>query len=800
MSALARHTVFAFALLAFVAAALTCVPPSQHDDLSEFLEPPAELPTPTPAPEEEEDTTAALPAEEFEALHEHIRRLAQEAVTLSKQNKHSEAQQKIDDARLAILSFEGSQQQRERLTEEYDMLLTLLDELIEPERSTPTDAIRFILVPPTLSPEDLAAVEAARSIPNIQRYLARLSKSARRRVAGQLAIFTRTERGRSLFQRYLDRSAKYRQHILRTLAKYDLPAELFCVALIESGFSDTAVSHAGAAGLWQFMPATARHYKLTVDRWVDERYDWFKATDAAARYLRNSLDRYQGNIELAIASYNTGCGNVDKAIRRAGGSKNYWKLRLHPETMGYVPKWIAGMILYYDAARYRFKVPSDDPPDYDTITIRGSIELESIARAIGEHPKGLYALNRALILRATPPDRPWKLRLPPGSRDRLVANLHDLLQSSSVIWIAHRIKQGESLAGVAKIYNVPVERIVNANGLLERSLPEAGEVLMVPVNPDNKKAMAALKRLEEQQRLAARQTTQQTGSQQQPRRKPKPKKRVHQVKLRDSLWSIAQRYDVSVSDLRRWNQGAIGAGDQIRPGQKLTIYIGGSASAAPKRYTVRRGDTLSQIAAKHNVSLRSLAAANNITPESTIYPGMQLRIPGGGSSGAPARPRTHTVRRGETLSGIAARYGVSVRDVMRLNNLKNANSIRAGQTLVISGRGGVRTTYTVRRGDTLTKIAKKYGITVSELAAANRISRNSVLKVGQKLKIPYPRTTSAAPREIWIKYKVRPGDTLTGIATRFNCTVGDLEDWNRIDRRKPLRVGQVLKVKIKKRR
>ncbi|MHA1569147.1 MAG: LysM peptidoglycan-binding domain-containing protein, partial [Alphaproteobacteria bacterium] len=776
---------FVFLLaLSLVWLASTCQPPVE-DELGEFLEPiPSDLPTPTPEPEatpeeegdeeeeeiEESDLAEALPpsapsepmsAEDFENLRRKIRKLARDAVTLSKQDKSEEAQKKIDEARLIILSFEGSEEQRERLTEEYDMLLTLLDELIEPERSTPADAVRFILAPPEPSAMELEGLEAARSITNIEKYVKGLSKKARQRVASQLAIFNRTTRGRKLFQRYLNRSATYRQHIDRVLAKYNLPAELFCVALIESGFSDTAVSHAGAAGLWQFMPATARTYGMTVDRWVDERFDWIKATDAAARYLKNSLDHYNGNMELAIASYNTGIGNVDRAIRRAGGAKDYWRLRLHPETMGYVPKWIAAMVLYYDAERYGFTVPPDDPEEFDTMTIRGSIELEAIAGAIGEHPKGFYALNRALVRRATPPDRPWTLRLPPGMRDRLLTNLDDLLQTSSVIWIAHRIRQNESLTAVAKTYNVPVERIINANGLLDRNLPDVGEVIMVPVRPDNEVAMAQMARLErEQQRVEAQaqaRERQQPTSRPKKKPKPKPKKVVHKVRLRDNLWSIAQRYEVSVNELRRWNKTVIGRGDQIRPGQQLVIYLnGGGPRTTTKRYTVRRGDTLSQIAARNSVSTRSLAAANGITPESTIYPGMTLKIPAGsgGTSRAAPRTRSHTVSRGETLSGIAARYGVSVRDLMRQNNLSNADSIRAGQTLIISGgkkkRAKYRTTYTVKRGDTLSAIAKRYGVTVNELAAANGIARNSTLQVGQKLKIPSAGSGArSAPQEVW---------------------------------------------------
>ena len=783
----ARRLIFLLVLLPLLAASASCLPP-RGEDLDTFLDNvPAELPPAKPQ--------APASAEDFTALRDKIRALAKEAVEMNKKGETEQAQNKIDEARLAILNFEGNDEQRERLAEEYDLLLTLLDDLIEPERRTPSDAVRFILTPDPTA-QDIAQVEAARSIGNINRYVKGLNRSAQQRVARQLAVFTRTQRGRALFQRYLDRSAQYRQYIDAVLAKNGLPAELLCVSLIESGFSDSATSRVGAVGLWQFMPATARDYNMQVDRWVDERLDWMKATHGAAAYFKNSMQRYNGNIELSVASYNTGPGNVNKAIRRAGGRLDYWRLKLHPETMDYVPKWIAAMILYYNPRQHGFVVPKDDPPQFDEITIRGSIELETIAQAIGEHPKGLYALNRALVRKATPPDRPWKLRLPAGSRDRLLANLDDLLEKQSVVWIAHRVIKGDSPVSIAKMYAVPLERVVSANDLLDRSLPEPGEVIMVPVSPDNRTAMAQLAKNEARERERARKTPPSSGV---PSPKPKPKKIVHKVRLRDNLWSIAQRYDVSVGDLRKWNKDTIGAGDQIRPGQNLTIIFDGEAPLAqPKSYTVKRGDTLSQIAKRHGVTTKALGAVNNLTAESTIYPGMTLKLPQGAND-VSAQPTTHIVQRGETLSGIAERYGLSTQTLMKINKIGNPRSLRPGQTLLLSAPKKA-TVHTVKRGDTLSKIAQKYGVSVTALAKENKISSKSTLRVGQRLRIPAGGKSAAKPAEVWISYRVKSGDNLTSIAKRFGCSVDELETWNKIKRTQPLRVGQVLKVKVRKKR
>lgn len=682
-----------------------------------------------------EDAGSPASAAEFSALRDRIHELADEAVRLEKAGDQQRAQAKIEQARAAILTFEGSAEQREQLAAEYELLLTLLDDLIDPDRRAAADVFEVVL-PPTPTDAELAAVEAARSIPNLQRYLSRLPKSARRRVAQQIAYFTRTDSGRRWFQRSLNRSAAYREQISQVLAGHEVPAELFGVALIESGFSERAVSHAGAAGMWQFMPATARDYGMAVDSWVDQRLDWVTATDAAARYLKGSLRLFNGDIELAVASYNTGPGNVRKAIRR-GGSRDFWRLRLHPETMAYVPKWIAALIVYYNPRQYGFVVPSDAPQRFDAITIRGSVELAALAGAIGCPATELFALNHALVRKATPPDRPWTVRLPYGSRDKLLANLDSLMQSSSVVWVAHRLRKDETLGTVSRLYDVPVADLMNANQWLEGSLPKTGDVVMVPVKADNEKVLALVAAREKAAAEAAAKARQNktTGrvTSHTPERAVK-----YTVRRRDTLSSIGQRFEVSLKDLRRWNTGRIGPRDRIKVGQTLIVHPAGDPEPVQRRHTVKPGDTLSKIAARYGVSINTLAAHNGIKTTTTIYPGTILKVPGGNSGSSGGAARTHTVTSGDTLSGIAKKYGVDYRSLAAYNNLKTSSVLRPGQQLKVPPTSW---------------------------------------KPGQKT-----RTT----------YKVRSGDTLTSIAKRHHCSVADLEQWNKIKRSKPLRVGQVL--------
>jgi peptidoglycan lytic transglycosylase D len=741
---------------------------------------------------------AASPAapEDFDALRAKIHGLANEAVERNKQGDEAGAQERIDAAKVLILTFEGSANQRDKLAAEYDLLLALLDEMIDPDSRAPADLFE-VTIPPEPTAEDLAQVEAARSIPSMQRYLSGLPRAARRRVAQQLAYFTRTTSGRKWFQRSLNRSAAYRAEISEVLARYELPAELLGVALIESGFSERAVSHAGASGMWQFMPATGRGYGLQLDGWVDERLDWKAATDAAARYLKGSMELYDGNIELAVASYNTGPGNVNKAVRRAG-SHSYWKLHLHRETMAYVPKWIASMIVYYNPKQYGFVVPSDDPQRYDTIRIRGSIELGAIAGAISEHPKQVFALNQALLRKATPPDRPWDVRLPLGSREQLLANLDSLMQDQSVVWVAHRLRRGESLGTLAKLYQVSVERLVSVNKWVSDSLPEAGEVIMVPVAADNEAALARVAKREREAvaaAAAAAKAQAKVGNVKTYRAKTKAVR--YKVRRRDTLWSISQRFGVSVDDLRAKNKSKVGRRDRILVGDTLTVSggRGSSVAAQPDRtHTVRRGDSLGKIAAKHRVSTKALASYNGIKTSTTIYPGTVLKIPTGGR----APERKHTVRRGDSLSKIAAKYHVSTAKLASRNGIKTSTTIYPGMVLKVpggSGRAAAPVRYhTVARGDTLSGIAKKFGVRYQALAAYNGLTTKTVLRPGQRLKVP-PSSYSRAAKPKTIKYKVRPGDTLTKIAGRFGCTIGDLEKWNKIKRTRSLRVGQVLAIR-----
>ncbi len=747
---------------------------------------------------DDDEDERPLSEKEFRVIEKKMEKLMTEAVELYKSNKTTQAREKLAAAQQSIFDFQGSSIQEKKLVDRFQFSIALLQGLSDPDKLTPSEYDTLIISPSEPTRGDLEVVEAARSIPSLQKYLNDLTPDSRRRIAVWINYFTKKAPAR--FQRYLDRSAGYRRRIHNVLADYDLPAELFYVAMIESGFSETIRSHAGAAGLWQFMPRTAVSYGLAVDSWVDERYDWIKATDAAARYLQASLERYRGNLELAVASYNTGCGNVDKAIRRAGGATDYWRLKLHRETMNYVPKWIAAMIIYNNPSRYGFHVPEDRPEKTDRINIRGSVQIASIADSIGVPVKEIQKLNPALKRNTTPPDRSWTLRLPEGCRKKLFPKLDELLEREAVVWIRHEIEENQTVDSVAMRYGVPVSRIVAANDLEDRiGSPQSGEVLMVPVNSDNEQAIRYLEQIESRWR----QREKEAKRKQRTKTQSTAAIRRYKVRAGDTLWDIARRYDVSVKDLKRWNKGRIGREDRIPIGAKLTIYSGTGSFESARKYTVRKGDTLSQIAQKHRTNVQLLAQANNLAAASRIYPGMELSIPANGfasprASAAKGGAARHTVRRGETLSEIASRYGRSVSELKQINGIQNADRIAPGRVLRLVSD----VEYVVRRGDTLSAVALRYGSDPKSIAKASGIGVDSTLRVGEKLRIPgaaYAPTGSGS-RKSKVKHAagkthiVKKGDTLWNIGKKYGVSVKALVKTNQLDNARGLRPGSSLTI------
>lgn len=353
--------------------------------------------------------------------------------------------------------------------------------------------------------------------------------------------------------------------------KHGMPTELRAMAVIESALNPRAVSRARAKGMWQFIYTTGKRYGLTINSFVDERFDPIKSCEAAAQYLKDAYLIF-GDWQLAIASYNCGAGNVRKAIRRSGGRTSFWDIYdyLPRETRGYIPAFIAALYVleYHDAHGIMQKAVSI-PAHLDTFHVNRMLHFQQISDNIGIPIEVLRDLNPQY--------------------------LHDIIPGQGKEYI---LKLPYSYTGAfadkeQEIY--AYKDSVFFNEVAIRKISETSSV-------------------DDGRRI------------------------IHKVKKGETLGGIASRYHVSVASLRKWNGIK---GNTIRPGQRLAIYGksssakakssgGGSSSSASASgssyYTVKKGDTLSGIASKHGISLSTLLKLNNMTAKTKIYPGKKLRI------------------------------------------------------------------------------------------------------------------------------------------------------------------------------
>jgi membrane-bound lytic murein transglycosylase D len=543
------------------------------------------------------------------------------------------------------------------------------------------------------------------------------------------------------------RSGLYEQRFREIFAEEGLPQDLIYLAHTESGFKTSAYSRAHARGIFQFISATARRYGMTVNFWLDERGDPEKSCRASAYYLRDLYEEF-GDWELALAAYNAGEGRVRRAIR-ASGTRDFWELArrrfFRRETRNYVPAIMAATLISKNPEKFGFGDVEKLPPlTFETVTVPTPTDLEVLSEVTGVDVGTLRDLNPSLRRSQTPPGMSFVLKVPIGHAEGFQAKLAQIPEDERIRTIEHVVRRGQTLSGIARRYGTSVAAIQASNRMGRRTLLRIGQVLTIPRGP-------GAPTYDPSAQVEA------TGS--------------YRVRRGDSLSLIARRLGVSVRQLQAWND--LGRSTRIYAGQRLRV--GGSAAAARTTstsgsYTVRRGDTLWEIARRHGVSMNALAAANGLSRRSILYPGQKLSVPGrgGGSSGSSSFSGSYTVRRGDTLSGIASRHGVSLNALLRANGLSQHSTLHPGQKLAVPGgssgsssSGG--TTYVVRRGDNPYEIARRHNVALNDLLAANGLSRRSVLHPGQKLTIPGGSDGA--------RYIVRRGDTLARIAARYGTTV-----------------------------
>ena len=358
------------------------------------------------------------------------------------------------------------------------------------------------------------------------------------------------------------------------LAKYDIPLELKYLAIVESALKANATSRVGAKGLWQFMYGTGREYDLKVSSYVDERCDPIKATEAACQYL-TKLHGIFNDWDLALAAYNSGPGNVNKAIRRSGGQKNYWNIRhyLPRETAGYLPAFYATYYIFEYAEEHQLYAKNEVLHTFetDTIVVKRQISFDQISNVLGTDMELLTFLNPQYKLKIIPviKDRNYYLTLPKFSSGNFVSNeaqiyayaeeedakrekpLPKYFEANDRI--RYRVKSGDYLGKIANRYGVSVSSIKRWNGLKSNNLRVGQRLTIYPKRPGA---------------VAAAPTKTKTPVK---KEAPKGKYATYVVKKGDSLWLISQKYpQVSVAQLKEWNN--IWSTKSLKPGTKLKIY------------------------------------------------------------------------------------------------------------------------------------------------------------------------------------------------------------------------------------
>ena len=367
---------------------------------------------------------------------------------------------------------------------------------------------------------------------------------------------------RDRFTIWLGRLPRYEGMIREQLQRYGVPEDLVYLAMIESGYSNTAVSRAKAVGMWQFIAGTGRRYGLSQDVWEDQRRDPFRATEAAARHLAD-LNEVFGSWYLAAAAYNAGAGRVSRGLERlptsegAASDSTFFELSdrryLRLETRDYVPKLIAAALIAKAPERYGFdSVPRLAPLTYDEVLVEEATGLDVLARLADTTTRALVELNPQFVRGATPPQRAVVVRVPAGTGPTVARRWVDVPPKERITFVTHRVVQGETLSVIARRYGISTGVLQAANPGVQARRLRIGQQLTVPVSP------AA-------QRTASRPAPRAEA----PSPAPTPSgSGYYTVRSGDSLWNIAQRHGVDVADLRRWNDLS---GTIVRAGQELRV-------------------------------------------------------------------------------------------------------------------------------------------------------------------------------------------------------------------------------------
>ncbi len=556
------------------------------------------------------------------------------------------AKQDFDGAFNAMLESQLDIRSDERLAKEFDRVVEGVNHLDLGEASADTEAQKAEPAPidetngvtPANDPNIRAKVQA-----ELKSTHSDLPLMLTDQVTGYISYFS--NRGRGVFERAYARSGRYHDMMATILRQEGVPQDLIYLAQAESGFQPTAVSRAGARGIWQFMSARGQGYGLHRNQWVDDRQDPEKSTRAAARHLRDMYAQF-GDWYLAMAAYNSGPGTVQAAVRRTGYA-DFWELYrrnvLPKETRNYVPIILAMTIMTKNLSHYGFDdVSMDEPVAFDKVIVSYPVDLRLIADCVDSTPSEIQQLNPSLLRRTTPKEGAFELHLPAGTREQYQSSVAAIPTGMRLWWRYPTVHSGETLASLARTYHATPKSISDVNHLEGAEL-EADAKVIIPIAPG--------KHPQSDTATYARRITR------------------YKIRRGDTVETVAENFGIPEQTIRRWN-GLRGDGLHGRKVLALHLPVTPSGEVA----SAGSGKSESHF---HNASQTASAKTTN----AKVATGLDASQKTGDQGATGNSILRHTVKSGETLYSIATAYNTTVAALKRTNG--NVAILHPGMILVV---------------------------------------------------------------------------------------------------------------------